>query len=663
MIQKLSLLALSLGAATAFAQAGFDVTAIDRSVSPCQNFYQFACGNWLKNNPIPSDRSTWGRFNELQERNLRILQDILETEAAKPGASNKSGRYYKACMDEAAINRLGTRPIKPLLEAIDDLKSTRDLTGLLVRLHTSGIHALFHMGSEQDMKNAAEMIAGIDQGGLGLPERDYYFKDDARSVELREQYVAHVARMLKLLGEENPAEKAKTVMAVETALARGHLDVTSRRNPDNIYHRLTVEELAKLSPAFDWRRYLEGVGAPVASLNVAVPDYSRTMEHQIRVVPLDHWKAYFRWHTVHGTAALLPDAFVNEDFEFYGKTLTGAQEIQPRWKRCVQYTNADLGEDLGRMYVERTFGEQGKTRTLQMVRNLERAMERDISELDWMTPATKKRALEKLHAIANKIGYPETWRDYSALQIETADAMGNSLRANAFEFRRKLAKIGKPVDKKEWHMTPPTVNAYYDPQNNNINFPAGILQPPFYDNRLDDAVNYGAIGGVIGHELTHGFDDQGGRFDAKGNLADWWTAEDRKEFDKRAECVDKQYSDYVAVGDLKLNGKLTLGENVADNGGLRIAYMALLDVLAADAGKRTSVDGFTPQQRFFLGWGQVWCQNITDEASRLRTLTDPHSLARYRVNGVVSNMPEFGKAFGCSVVDPMVRADQSCRVW
>jgi endothelin-converting enzyme/putative endopeptidase len=649
----------------AFSQIGFDPNAMDRSVSPCTDFYQYACGTWLQNNPIPPDQSSWGRFHELQERNQRNLRDILETSGAKSNPTpieQKIGNYYASCMDERGVDARGTAPIKPVLDRIAGLKNKAGLTPELVKLHTEGVNAMFVVSSGQDFKDASEVIANVDQGGLGLPERDYYFKQDARSTDLRKRYVAHVQQMFELLGDAQQlaAKKAETVMAIETALAKGHLDITSRRDPEKIYHRMPVKELSALSPSIDWTSYLAAVGAPVPTLNVAVPEFFKQLDSQIKAVSLDDWKVYLSWHALRAAAPLLPAAFVNQDFEFYGKALTGAKELKPRWKRCVQYTDSDLGEALGQKYVEVTFGEHGKQRTLAMVRALEKALERDIQQLDWMTPATKKRALEKLHAISNKIGYPEKWREYT-FDVKKGDLLGNSQRANVFEFKRDMAKIGKPVDKTEWFMTPPTVNAYYDPQNNNINFPAGILQPPFYDNKLDDAVNFGAIGAVIGHELTHGFDDEGGRFDAKGNLDNWWTETDAKEFAKRTECIDKQYSQYVALDDLKLNGKLTLGENVADNGGLRIAYMALLDTLAGKTADK--IDGFTPEQRLFLGWGQIWCVGYRDEALRLRVQTDPHSPGRYRVNGVVSNMPEFYKAFGCQAGQPMVRGANACRVW
>jgi putative endopeptidase len=647
------------------AQIGFDPHAVDKTVSPCVDFYQHACGDWIKNNPIPADQSSWGRFNELHERNQRNLRDILETSAAKTSRSpveQKIGDYFSSCMDEKEIESRGIAPLEPLLKRISRLDSKSALTGELIRLHTEGVNAMFAVSSGQDFKNASEVIANVDQGGLGLPERDYYFKEDPKSVDLRKKYVAHVQRMFELLGDSlgGAQKKAQTVMTVETALAKGHLDVTSRRDPDKIYHRMPVRELSMMAPSIDWGRYFAGIKAPVETLNVAVPDFFKQLDAQINSVAVDNWKVYLTWQAVHAAAPLLPASFVNENFEFYGRSLTGAKELRPRWKRCVQFTDADLGEALGQKYVELTFGERGKERTLAMVRALEKALEQDIKQLDWMTQDTKKRALEKLHAISNKIGYPEKWRQYD-FEVKKGDPLGNSWRANTFEFKRQMSKIGKPVDKTEWHMTPPTVNAYYDPQNNNINFPAGILQPPFYDNKMDDAVNFGGIGAVIGHELTHGFDDEGGRFDAKGNLDNWWTEADSKEFAKRTDCIEKQYSEYVAVDSLKLNGKLTLGENVADNGGLRIAYMALLDTLVN--GKQDKIGGFTPEQRLFLGWGQVWCTQYRDEVLRLRTQTDPHSPGKYRVNGSVSNMPEFYKAFGCTTGQPMVRGANACRVW
>ncbi len=645
----------------------FDLSAIDNNASPCVDFYQYACGNWMKNNPIPADESVWGRFSELQERNRVILRQILEAASAadpkRDAATQKIGDFYHACMDEAAINRKGAAPIKPDLDRIAALPDKQALAGEVARLQMNGADVLFDFSSGPDFRNSKMEIAQADQGGLGLPDRDYYLKQDAKSVALRKQYVAHVQKMFELLGEtpQRAAADASTVMDIETALAKGSLDRVARRDPEKVYHKMSPQALAALAPSFAWPKYFEGVHAPpFQDVNVAVPEFFKQMQTALQQTGLDQWKTYLKWHLVHSSAPMLSDAFVKANFDFYGRTLTGAKELKPRWKRCVAFTDNDLGEALGQKYVDRTFGVEGKQRTLKMVQAIEKAMGQDINRLTWMTPATKQKALAKLQAVTNKIGYPEKWRDYSSVQIVRDDALGNDRRATEFEFRRQISKIGKPVDRAEWEMTPPTVNAYYDPTQNNINFPAGILQPPFYDNQIDDAVNYGAIGAVIGHELTHGFDDEGRQFDAQGNLRDWWTPQDAKAFNERAACFVEQYSNFTAVDDIKLNGKLTLGENTADNGGLRIALMALANTIA---GKQVpKIDGFTPEQRLFLGWGQIWCQNMTDEARRLRALTDPHSPGRYRVNGVVQNMPEFQKAFACRAGQPMVR-QPACRVW
>jgi endothelin-converting enzyme/putative endopeptidase len=650
---------------------GFDPTAIDRSTPACADFYQFACGNWTARNPVPPDRARWGRFDELAERNQAALRGILEkVQANDPGRAaidQKIGDQYAACMDEGAIEVKGIAGLKPELDRIAGLGSKAGMPSELAHLHEGGVDAAFRFGSVPDFKDANSVIAGTDQGGLGLPDRDYYLKDDAKSVELRTKYLAHVQKMLERSGEPAAAAAAdaRAVMDLETALARASLERVKRRDPANIYHKMKVADLQALTTAFDWAAYLAAAaGPPVSELNVTVPDFYKAFNAQLDGVPLDAWKAYLRWHLLHENADLFPAAFVNENFAFYGQALTGAKELRPRWKRCVAVVDREMGEALGRRYVEATFGEEGKTRTLKMVSALEAALERDLKTLPWMTDATKTQALGKLHAIANKIGYPDRWRDYSSLRIARGDALGNELRAEEFAVRRDLAKIGKALDRSEWSMSPPTVNAYYSALQNNINFPAGILQPPFYDNAMDDAVNFGGIGAVIGHELTHGFDDQGRKFAANGDLSDWWTAEDAKEFEKRAGCIADEYSGFTVAGDVHLNGKLTLGENTADNGGVRIAYMALMQTLA-DAAKKPGpgfIDGFTPEQRFFLGFGQVWCQNETEESARLRANVDPHSPGRYRVNGVVANMPEFQQAFGCKAGDAMVR-ENACRVW
>ncbi len=645
----------------------FDVNLVDHSVDPCQNFYQFACGKWMKSNPIPADQSRWGRFSELQEYNREILHQILE-EASRPdpnrdAVTQKIGDYYAACMDVKTIDAKGLKPLEPQLERIRDLKDKSQLAAEIARLHDHGVSALFDFSSGQDFKNSKEVIAQLDQGGLGLPDRDYYLKTDPKSVEIRDKYQAHVQRMFELAGysPDNAKAAAATVMRLETALAKASLDRVSQRDPEKVYHKMTKQELEGLGSGFQWNAYFRDSGAPAfESVNVAWPDFIKGMDAEVQSTPLEDWKTYLTWHLLHSEARILPTPFTEENFNFYGKTLTGTTEMRPRWKRCVDFTDSQLGEALGQKYVERTFGPEGKARTLQMVHALEKALGEDIQDLSWMSPATKQQALIKLHAITNKIGYPDKWRDYSSVVIKRDDALGNDDRAAAFEVHRELQKIGKPVDRNEWEMTPPTVNAYYDPLMNNINFPAGILQPPFFDKKMDDAVNYGGIGMVIGHELTHGFDDEGRQFDAQGNLHNWWTPEDAKRFNEREACIDKEYSAFTVAPGVHVNGKLTLGENTADNGGVRVSLKALHNT---EAGKpEPDINAFTPDQRFFLSFGQIWCSNERPEALRLQVQTDPHSPAEFRVNGVVQNMPEFQKAFSCKAGSPMVSAD-ACHVW
>ena len=647
--------------------ASFDLTAIDKSVDPCQDFYHYACGTWLKNNPIPPDQSSWGRFNELHERNQTILRSILDKQSAgnasRSAINQKIGDYYYSCMDETGIEAKGTAPLKPYMDSIDVMKAKSDVPAVLGGLHKGGVNAFFGFGAEPDFKDSKVDIATAEQGGLSLPDRDYYFKDDPKSVELREKLEKHIAKMLELYGE--PAAKAaadaKTVMKLETDLAKVSLDRTDQRDPIKIYHKMDVAELQKLTPAFTWNQYFTSIHSPsFDSLNVAMPDFVKGMDQLIASNDVEAVKTYLRWQTLRSAAPMLPKAFVDENFDFYGKTLRGAKELRPRWKRCVQYTDSDLGEALGQAYVAETYPPEAKARTLKMVHELEAALKQDISELSWMTPETKKQALEKLSRIDNKIGYPDKWRDYSSLNIVRGDAMGNSLRANSFELNRQLNKIGKQVDRSEWGMSPPTVNAYYNPLENNVNFPAGILQPPFYDQKADDAVNFGGIGMVIGHELTHGFDDEGSQFDAEGNLKNWWTPKDKEQFDKLEQCFVNEYDSFVVVDDVHIKGKLTLGENTADNGGLRIAHMALLDVLGTTPTKE--IDGYTPEQRFFLSYGQIWCENETPQQTRLLALSNEHSDPKYRVNGVVSNFPAFAKAFGCKPTSAMVRTP-GCRTW
>jgi putative endopeptidase len=665
---KLALL-LSLVAFAASAQntPGFTPANVDRNANPCADFYQYACGTWTAKNPIPADQSRWGVADQLEERNRTILRTILEKASAndpkRPPDDQKIGDFYASCMDEAAIEKLGTQPLKQDLDRINALTAKSSLAPEIARLHSMGANVLFQFSSGPDLKDSNQNIAGADQGGLGLPDRDYYLKEDTETAATRRQYVTHVQKMLQLLGE--PASKAaadaQVILRLETALAKGSLDLVSRRDPDRTYHKLTVRDFSVLAPGFDWPMYFKSLSTPpFSNIDVAVPDFFKTLDATLAQTSLDDIKTYLRWHLVHSEASLLPKAFVDEDFNFFGRTLTGAEQLEPRWKRCVSAVDSDLGFALGRKFVDQTFGAEGKARTIAMVQKIEKALADDVHSLSWMTPGTKEQALIKLRAVINKIGYPDKPRDYSTVKIVRGEAVGNDERATEFEVHRQLDKIGKPVDRSEWLMTPPTVNAYYYPPENSINFPAGILQPPFYDNRADAAVNFGAIGSIIGHELTHGFDDEGRKFDPHGNLRDWWTPEDAREFERRAECFIQEYSSFIAVDKIHVNGKLTLGENTADNGGLRLSFMALMDSLTGHA--QAPVDGFTSEQRFFLAFGQSWCTNVRPEAARLRAQTDPHSPVKDRVNGAVQNMPEFQKAFSCKVGQPMVRMP-ACRVW
>jgi putative endopeptidase len=566
-------------------------------------------------------------------------------------------------MDEPAIQAAGLTPVASDLTTINEILNPDDLPVLLAHLHAYGVPALFRFGPQIDREDATTTIADVDQAGLGLPDRDYYLKTDARSAELRDKYVANIQKTFELAGEksEQASADAKAVLSIETAMAEAMLDRVKRRDPANTQHHMTINELQALSPNFNWRKYAAAAEAPrLLTINVSVPDYLRAINRLISATNMPSLQAYLRWHVLHEAADLLPKAFADADFDFFSRTLAGQQEQQPRWHRCVTATDQQLGEALGKAFVEETFSPKAKADTVQMVEDIKNAMRQDIDAAPWMSGETKKAAMVKLEAVVDRIGYPDEWRDYSSIRVTRDDALGNRQRTQLFNRKRNLAKIGQPVDRSEWSMTPPTVNAYYSPDRNNINFPAGILQPPFYRSGRDAAVNYGAAGAVIGHELTHGFDDQGRKFDGQGNLRDWWTAADGKAYEERATCVADQYSGYTVAGDTHVNGRLTLGENTADNGGLRLALMAYL---AGPGAKNTSkIDGFTPEQRVFLGWAQVWCENTRPEAERLKAATNPHSSNKYRVNGPMSNMPEFAKAFSCKASAPMVRTS-ACRVW
>ncbi|HWZ57134.1 MAG TPA: M13 family metallopeptidase [Verrucomicrobiae bacterium] len=652
------------------ADHGADLTILDRTCKPCEDFFHYASGEWLAKNPVPAAYPSWGRFNELAERNREQLHQILEqaeadTKATRGSNDQKIGDFYASCMDESNVNAAGAKPLDAELARIEKLGDLNDLQPETAHLQAIGVNALFEFGSTQDAKNSTQEIAGADQGGLGLPDRDYYTRSDAKSDEVRAKYEEHVGKMLALAGDDaaKAAAEAKTILDLETKLAEASLTRVELRDPEKTYHKLTRAELKTLTPNWSWENYFKQIGYPTIDVvDVSAPKFFESMSQALKDTPLDTWKTYLRWHLLNSTAAYLSQPFVDEDFNFKGRVLQGTKELLPRWKRCVSATDRQLGEALGQIYAQKYFPPAAKARALDMVNHLTEALRDDLRTIPWMGPETRKQALAKLDAFTRKIGYPDKWRDYSAYSVDRGPYVLNQIRGSEFEFKRELNKIGKPVDRTEWGMSPPTVNAYYNAEMNEIVFPAGILQPPFFDPQADDASNYGAMGAVIGHEMTHGFDDEGRKFDAQGNLKDWWTVEDARNFEERAACVEKQFDGYVVEESLHENGKLVLGESIADLGGLNLAYRALH---AAAKGKADPlVGGLTQDQRFFLSYAQIWAANDRPEYARLLVNTNPHPLPRFRAIAAPSNMPEFARAFSCKEGDAMVRPpSMRCQIW
>jgi endothelin-converting enzyme/putative endopeptidase len=650
---------------------GLDPAAMDRGADPCVDFYAFSCGGWQQRNPVPADQSSWSVYGKTATENMQFLWGLLEQVAAKPAATRtpneqKIGDFFAACMDEKAVDEVGVKPLQPMFTTLDKMRSKVELSLFLANVHDyvdGGM--LFGFGAEQSFENSDDVVAWLSAGGLGLPDRDYYVNDDERSKEIRKAYKAHVEQMLRLSGlsQRKAAEGAATVLRIETALAKASLTRVEKRDPRKLWHPMKVADLVRIYPNFRYAEYVAYTNAPAMEwLNVTEPAFFAELDRVLERESLEAWRLYMRWHLVRSLAPSLSKPFQDASFAFYGQTLRGAKELPPRWKRCVRWTDQDLGEALGQVFVARVFPPEVKADAEKMVRLVQDAMGKRIDALDWMEPATKAAAHAKLAGMRNKIGYPERWRDYTAVEVKRNDFLGDVIRARAFETKRQLAKIGKPVDRLEWGMTPPTVNAYYNPSMNDMNFPAGVLLPPLWDPRIDLAPGYGNTGGTVGHELIHGFDDEGRQFDAKGNLRDWWTEKDGQEFEKRAQCVVDQYAQYVVVDDVKVNSKLTLGEDIADLAGILLAWDAWK---AATAGQKLEPrDGLTPEQRFFVGNAQWACANERPEDMRVRAVTDPHSPPKWRVNGLMPNVPEFAKAFSCKPGQPMVKKPEDvCRIW
>ena len=647
----------------------FDVGRMDKTASPCNDFFQYVNGTWVKNTQIPASESRWGSFNELIENNNKLLRQILEEDAKSENKTGSDaqliGDFYSACMDEASIEKAGTKPVDPFFKQIASIKDSASLQREIAALHNAGLPSLFGFGAGPDLKDSNAVIINTFQGGLSLPNRDYYLNTDAKSVEIRAKFVAHMTNMFKLLGDspEAAAANAADVMEMQTRLAKASLSQVELRNPDNRYNKITLSAAQAMTPELSWEAYFKERSVPMVSeINIGPPKFFAEVNTMLKDVPIEKWKTYLRWNVINAAAPMLAKSFADENFDFFSRYLSGQQERQPRWKTCVQQANGHLGEALGMEYAKRAFTPAMKARMNQLIDNLMAALKDRINGLEWMSEDTKKQALVKLASFKRKIGYPDVLRGYKGLTVDSKSYAGNILRSGVFQSKRNFEDLGKPRDKARMGMTPPTVNASYNPVDNDVTFPAGILQPPFFNFDADDAINYGAIGGVIGHEITHGFDDQGSRFDAEGNLKSWWTAEDKKKFDERTSCVVKQFDSFEVQPGLFINGKLTLGENIGDFAGLTVAHAAYLK---AKAGKPepAPIDGFTDEQRFFLGWAQVWAGKETPEFARLQVATNPHSLPKWRVNGPLSNMPEFAAAFNCKPGDAMVRGEAACAIW
>jgi putative endopeptidase len=658
----------SISTATFAQSKGFDTSRMDTSVEACDNFYQYANGTWLKNTKIPAEYPSWGSFTIVYENNQNVLKQVVENAAKNSGTKGSDsqivGDYYASCMDEAAIEKAGTAPLKPYLKEVGKIKNTRDLQREIALFHNRGFGGVFGFFIGTDDKNSNSNIANVSQGGIGLPNRDYWFNDDAKSQETRQKYLEFMTNMFKLAGDspQVAAANAKTIAMIQKRFASAAKPPVELRDSEANYNKKSLAELAQLTPNFSWADYLANRGvSSVKEVNVGQPKFFENFNKMLTDVSINDWKTYLRWAAIRGSASQLPKAFRDEEFNFASKYLFGVQEQQARWKICTAEVDGVLGESLGTEFVKTSFSPAAKQRMNELIDNLFAAYKERLQTLDWMSDATKKRALEKLNAYTRKIGYPDKLKGYKGLIVSRKSYFDNNLKAGEFSIKRNLEKATQPVDRTEWGMTPPTVNAYNNSQFNEIVFPAGILQPPFFDQTADDAINYGGIGAVIGHEITHGFDDEGSKYDAQGNLKSWWTDADRKTFDERGSCVVSQYSKYKVGEDVFMNGKLTLGENIADLGGLTMAYAAFENSLKGKP-QPANIDNLTAEQRFFLGWAQAWAEVSTPQGEAFQAQNDPHAIARFRVNGPLANMPEFAKAFGCKEKTNMVRTD-ICKIW